>query len=350
MLRKIFIFVLFLILTSCMTVDVKYMKPAEINIPKDIKTIAILPSGGSSHKDIIYRVFTFIFSNEAVKQRFKLLDKENLDKVLLEQKLYNLDEFDDNTAVKLGNLSGAQAIIVAGFKNLNESQKESKIVITRKYQAADGNNVYKNETVPSILKTITFNLDIRMIDITTGTILHSETIPNTITMEKYDDTLPVNFAYEKSWNADSHNNLFRNKDFPPVETLLENASRKYGPSFARKVAPYNVNESIMFESITGDKTNELFFKYLKSDLFDKAKELLLSSLDVIKSLKRDSDKAKHYYNLGAVFEVIGEYQKAKEYYELSIKNDPTNAHLKALKFIEVKIKDRDKLNAQIGNK
>ena len=85
--RQTFLVLIFLafVLSSCVTFfkpNVNYMKPAKLNIPQDIKTIAILASGDRRYRVEINDVLLDVFGNEAVKARYDLIDRQNLDKIL----------------------------------------------------------------------------------------------------------------------------------------------------------------------------------------------------------------------------------------------------------------------------
>ena len=341
-------FVLFLF--SCLTVNksVRYLSPAEISISKDIKNIAILTTG-KKFQNLMYSILMNIFGKEEVIQRFNLIDKENINTILKEQNLYNRDEFDDATAVELGQLSGAQAIIIASIKEPNESTSSSTVVISRRY--VDGykiingtkinNYKYVDENVSSTIKTYTFVIDIRLINISTGNIIHTESKSYKESYEVYKDDKPNNFSRVAKKTG------VIVQSFPSFEEIINKNGESFSKYFAKKIAPYYLNAKISFETISGDKINERFIKFVKSDLYDEALEVMNDSMTVVDSIEKLPIKAKHYYNIASIYELKEDFETSKAYYEKSVKFDPTKLHLNALKSIKERIEKRDKLNKQL---
>ncbi len=349
--NKVFTVLIILVslLLSCLITSVKYKKPAELDIPQRIKTIAVLSTGEYRYRQDIYEVMMSIFSSESVKERYDLIDRENINKILMEQNLYNTDDFDDSTAVKLGNLSGAQAIILCGFKNVEESIMNSKVVIKRKYKQEDKIK-YKNVELSSLVKTYSFNLFIRMIDIENGTVLYNYFNRYELKLEKYYDNKPDEYVSLEEYSVNSYDRVLRNKDFWSYEGILQSTAKKYGEAFAKKIAPYMTEDLIMFELISQDDINKKLFKYIQSSLFEEALQLMIDNLDYIKSIVKPVIRAKHFYNMGAIYEILNDYENAKKYYEMAIKDDSKQKYLDALKSIKDKIKEKEKLKEQLKGK
>lgn len=342
-----------IILFSCLTVnkEVTYLRPAELTISSEIKNVAIL-SSGYSYRQQIYDILFNVFGREEVRKRFELIDRENLNVIMREQNLFNQDDFSDSEAVELGELAGANAIILGSFKNVREDMANGNVVINRKYEKGRRVNQYgievieyryQDESVPSIIKTYYFTVDIRMLDIKRGTLIHNEQKTYKIQYENYIDNKPDNFNYVKKKNAQYV------QTFPSMLELLESSGKSFSKFFAKKVAPFYQTDMMSFERIGNDAINNQFIKFIKSDLYDEALEIMTDSLDAIGSIDKERFRARHYYNLGAVYEMKGELQLSLEYYNKAVKEDATKLHLAALREIKKRIAELEKLKTQIEN-
>ncbi|HOJ63397.1 MAG TPA: CsgG/HfaB family protein [Spirochaetota bacterium] len=346
-------FIIIFLFLSCLTVNkkVKYLKPADINVSADIKTIAVLASG-SKYKEEMYGLLLNVFGREEVKERYELIDRENLDLILKEQNLYNRDEFDDSTAVKLGKLAGAQAIVIGSYKSVIEKKESGVMVVKRKYLEGYEyiNNVkipkyrYVDENVSSTIYSVFFTIDIRMLDIKNGTLIHNESESYKGIYETWIDDKPENTL------SVVKNNGKIVSTFPTINEILIATGKEFADNFAKKVAPYYVQEKMSFEVISGDSINAKFIQFIKAELYDEAMGIMIDSMPAIESITKLEVKSKHYYNLGCVYEIKGDLETAKTYYEKAVKYDPTKLHLAALKSIKDRIVSQEKLKKQIEKK
>lgn len=348
----IFVFTIFLSF-SCLTVTkkVKYLKPSEITVSPNIKTIVVIASG-SKYKEEMYSLLLNVFGREEVKSRYDLIDKESLDIILREQNLYNRDEFDDSTAVKVGKLVGAQAIIIGSYKSIVEKKENGAIIVRRRY--IEGyeyiSNIkvpkykYVEETESSTVYSVFFKIDIRMLDIEKGILIHNESQSYKRVYEIWIDNKPDNFVSVVKGNGELVST------FPTLNEILSATGEEFANNFSKKVAPYYVNENMSFEIINGDQINKMFIKFINSELYDEAMEIMQNSMSVIESIPKLEVKAKHYYNLGCIYEIKGDLLTAKIYYEKSVKYAPSKLHLIALKAIKDRIESEEKLKKQLNIK
>jgi tetratricopeptide (TPR) repeat protein len=338
---------------SCLTVDknVRYMKPAEISIPQNIKTIAVLSSG--RYRDTIYDILFNVFGREDVRTRYNLIDRKNLDLILREQNLYNHDEFDDTTAVRLGELSGAQAIVLGEISNIVDKMDNGVVVLHRRFiegyeTRSNGVKIpiYKeyNESIPSIIRTYLFSIDIRMIDITKGTLIHNEHKSYKFQYENYIDNYPNATVFVENYNARFVST------FPNMEELIIKTGKDFSDYFAKKVAPYTVNERMSFEIINKDAINKDFIRFIDNDLYDEALELMLNDINDIQRIEKKEIRSMHYYNMGCVYEIKFDLEKSLEYYNKAAKDDPSDLHLEALRAIKERIEEKKKLDDQLKEK
>ncbi len=335
---------------SCLTVNkrVNYIKPAAISIPPSIQNFAVITTGRYYQGDL-YNLILNAFSDPVVQQRFKLLDRSNIDRMINEQKLFNSEFFDEGKAVQIGSLAGAQAIIFGEITAVSESFKNGSVVLNRKYvtgkgKDSQGNVVYKydykDESVPSTIKTYSYGVVLKIINASNGTVIHSDLQNFNYAYENFLDNKPDNTVYVKSRNAEFA------RVFPEMKDLIYESAESVIDDFVKNVAPYSAVKVIKFERIAQDNINTRFIKFVESELFDEALELILESVDLIKTLKPQI-QSKHFYNLGNLYEIQGNYTKALEYYQVSTKLDPTDLHNEALKTIRVRIDEEKKLMQQL---
>ena len=109
------------------------------------RTVAMTPFR-KEKADFEPRVSIYILPrlrDQLVKARVTVITREDLDRVLKEHELQSSDLIDRGTAVKLGQISGAQALVAGTVRDLNP-------------------RVYR--------------LEIKLLDLTTATILLTETV------------------------------------------------------------------------------------------------------------------------------------------------------------------------------
>jgi tetratricopeptide (TPR) repeat protein len=200
---------------------------------------------------------------------------------------------------------------------------------------------FAKETVSSTVATYLFSIDIRMLNIEKGTLIHNENKTYKYVYEIYNDNKPDNFLSV----AKSTGQIV--SVFPTMEELLNQAGKDFSGYFAKKIAPYSVTEDMSFEIISGDKINERFIRYIKSDLYDEALELMNDSLGAIKNIEDLAKRSKHYYNIGCIYEIKSDFAKSQEFYSKAVKDDPSELHLDALKAIKDRVKLQQKLDDQL---
>jgi hypothetical protein len=354
-----------LTLASCLTykTNVEYMKPAQLDIPSDIKTIAIITKGRD--RDVLYGMMLDKFANQAVRARFDLIDRENINTILREQNLFNSDEFSDDSAVEIGELSGAQATILGSYRNVKTDLSFGNVVLKRKFidkKYKDENGIdrvtyrYEEKRVDSKVQHISFDIDIRMISNVTGSILHTDRRSVQLWEERYRDVVdpPLNSgggetvgvvksSINNTWNVKNDNVPFTN-----INSLYNSKTPPMLKKFAEMVAPYMVTELMEFEKTNGqDQINKSFIQYVKSGLYDEALELMTDSKDAIKAMEKNKDRAKHWFNLAAVYEMMSDFEKAEKWYKEAVKEDPTKRHLEYLAAIKERQADKNKLDKQL---
>ncbi|HLF19730.1 MAG TPA: CsgG/HfaB family protein, partial [Bacteroidota bacterium] len=106
--KSISVFLLFVLFAQCGTtmIVVPVMRPAEVNLGK-LKKIAVGRVSGEAARDVEDDLIGQLIES----QTFDVLDRSNLDKIIREYRLSMSELMDEKTALQLGNMIGAAALI-----------------------------------------------------------------------------------------------------------------------------------------------------------------------------------------------------------------------------------------------
>jgi len=275
-------------------VRIKALEPAEVDRAAKTKKIAV-----TGFKNDIVGLSSKIESNLArhkIENRlfFTMVSRNDINKIIKEQKLQNSGLVDVSTAVTVGDLIGAEAIISG---NVGRASLNDTYFYERRSRCADKKCkelVYYN--VRCKKRVVGLSADIRMVDVTRGDIIYADNISRTSTYKHCRDD---------------------SRALPSKEIAAQELADSIASTFTYKLTPhyryFNV-ELLEDPDLDYDDNQELLLEssleYIKQNRYDKAEKLLIRLID---STGQQSYVA--FYNLGVVKEAQGEYQKAKEYYE-----------------------------------
>ncbi|RZL31146.1 MAG: hypothetical protein EOP00_35445, partial [Pedobacter sp.] len=164
---------------SCATtIKVKYLQPAEINLGLK-KKIAVLNfnftgslNGFSNTNYNLPEINDGTFSNTLMRdlissKSFKIIERQELSKVMAEQALSNSGFVNSEDAIKLGRLSGAEVIILgSGSYSVDENMATG----SDKKQYTNRVVTYKTA---NLSRTLRLDLSFRIVDIQTGEVITS---------------------------------------------------------------------------------------------------------------------------------------------------------------------------------
>ncbi len=292
-----FSFIVALLLHGCaQVVSVKALVPAEIDRAMSTKKIAI-----TEFKNDYVGLGSKIEANLA-NQRinnqpfFTLVSRNDIDKVLREQKIQNSGLVDEKDAVEVGNLIGAGAIISGDVGRVSANDT---YYYESRSRCADRNCkelIYYN--VGCTKRLVGLSAQIKMIDVAKGDIIYADTMSR---------------ASEFRHCRDDSSAL------PSSEIAAQELANEISNSFTYKLTPhYHYFNVTLLEDADLDYNDaqerllESSLEYIEQNRYDKAEKLLMELVD---STKRQSYVA--FYNLGVVKEAQGEYKKAKEYYKMA---------------------------------
>src|SRR5262245_61933763 len=111
--------------------------------PKPL-TIAVLNTAGP-HRTLANNISALLTANLSADERFSLVDRTQLDKVLGEQALGNSGNINRDTAAKIGQLTGAKVLVSAREMMPTGSSGQSTLVIIANVISTETGKVYSQQ-------------------------------------------------------------------------------------------------------------------------------------------------------------------------------------------------------------
>ena len=272
-------------------VTVKALEPAEINGAANTKNIAVTPF----HHDYVNLAdkIEASISNQRIngKPYFKVINRTDLNKIIAEQKIQNSGLIDESTAVEVGNLLGAQAII-SGSVDVPTLHDDRYYV--ERTKCKDG-KCWKVK-VSCKKRTIGLSAQIRMINVSTSGIIYAD-----------------NVRRQQQWShcADDTRTL------PSKQAGTQQLANSIASNFAYKLTPHYRHISVtlleepdMEYSDHQEKLLENALLYIEQSRYDKAEQLLRRLLE-----STASQSYVPLYNIGVIYEARGNFAEAQHYYK-----------------------------------
>lgn len=206
------VLVMLFVLGCASSMKVNRVKPAEINL-SSYKKIAIGGIEGNGGLEVNSQLTQALFDCG----RYEVLDRENLNSIIKEQKLSISDTFDPETSAELGKLIGSAAIIFGNVtrRDYNQSNSYSKGTCT------DGKGNKYSCTTYYTKGLWNLNVQLKVIDTSTGKILATKAF-----QQKEDKSVSATNAQPSiDWDRDSV--------FDELTGALVN-------DFMKVIAPYTV--------------------------------------------------------------------------------------------------------------
>ena len=287
-------FYIFLMGGCSQKVGVKALVPAQVDRISQTKVIAVTDFThdrvGLSRK-IEAKLSNFQIDN---KKYFTVVSRNDINKVIAEQKLQNSGLVNDKNIVKVGELIGAQAIISG---NVSPVTKQDSYFYESRVRCADRKcKKLVTYDVRCMKRLVGLSAEIRIVDVTMGDIIYADTLSRSASFKHCEDdsrgipsktmmaqNLADNIAYEFTYKLTPHYRRFNVK-------LLEDPDLDYTKS--------------------QEKLLKFSLQYIEKGRYSKAEQLLKELVD--------STNMKSYvpfYNLGVMKEAQGKYKEAKKYYE-----------------------------------
>jgi len=271
-------------------VTVKALQPAEVSRAALTKKVAVT-SFKNDKPNISGKIEADLAKHRLDgKQYFTIVSREDLNKVLAEQKIGTSGLIDPSTATKVGKLIGAQAIISG--KTGNASTADTGFYETR--IKCDKSHCWE-VNVECTKRIAGLNAEIRMIDTQKGDIIYADTINR-----------------KKSWKHCNDDSVA----LPSKTMAAQELAADIANSFAYKLEPHYVYYRVTLlekpdleYTKRQEKLLESSLAFIKQHRYDRATTLLNKLIS--------STNEKSYvpmYNLAVITEAQGKYKEAEELY------------------------------------
>jgi len=291
--RSLLLLISLLLLAGCaQKTKIAMLQPAEIDIKA--KNIAVLPFKNDRKIGLSGKLESAL-SNVRFngKPYFNVVDRRNIDSTIKEQKRQSGGLYNENSEVEIGSLMGASALISGAILNIGKQDQRHR-EDRRKCEKKSCHDY----TVSCTTRNISLSANIRITNVTLGTVPYSDSITRSFhTKHCSDDTVML----------------------PSKEQGAQQIAQSIAQQFIFKLKPNYVNIQVtLLDSADLDYTDheesllKNGLKYLTQKRLDKAEQLLSNLLT--------STQFKSYvaaYNLGVVNEAKGDLAKAAEYYTLA---------------------------------
>lgn len=338
--KRILTLVLFLSLMSgcAVKVNTKVTMPANEAAVLKYRTVAVLPFKDRQGKDYTSKIEAVVVSpKENGKSIFTTVDRENMDKIMKEQR-FQMSLADPDSMVEMGKLLGVEAMWTG---SADSSYSESSY--TEERTKCSGKNSCSSYTVSCIKKSASVELTPKLISTSTGKIVYSNRISEQASAGMCSDT---------------SRQVTKNE-------LESQALEKVLASFRRDIAPYeqDVNLELMkdTEGISDQDSKKLF-----EDGVGFAKDARLErACDAWNKVSEKNPNAiAAVYNRALCLEVKGDYESALKVLEklealvppsgffakllddFSLKSSQSKLVKDAIDRNKKRIDDREKLKAQ----
>lgn len=343
------VFAVAMLMSGCaQKIQIIALNPAEVGEMASMKKIAISKfkndSLGLSGK-IESEIAKHKLDNE---KYFTVLSRQDMDKVIAEQKLQSSELMDNETSSKVGKLIGAQAIINGEIASANAEsrtyQEDKEECLSYYKQGGCAKWRYYRVTCNTTQATASANLNI--VNIETGALI-------------YGDTISKEYSADSCKAGQTNLGLLVLNSGP--QTILSKAqalnklASDIANEFVYKLTPHYVTfEVTLLEKLEMKKTTseqdeqfENSLAYIKANRLDKAEELLRRLMDEF-----DGKSYVVAYNLGVVNEANGKYDDAKKYYSMAdtLTIKPVDELNLAINRIDKLISKREKAEKQISSK
>jgi tetratricopeptide (TPR) repeat protein len=282
-------------ITGCaQKVNIRALEPAEIDRVAYTKKITVTNFAndrvGLSRK-IEANLASFKIDS---KNYFTIVSRNDFEKIINEQKLQNSGLVEQGTAVSVGELIGAQAIISG---NVGSPTAQDSDFYEPRVRCADKKcEKLSYYNVRCRKRVVGLSAEVRVVDVQKGDIIFA-------------DRLNKNAVY-KHCSDDS-------RPLPSREMAAEKLSGAMANEFTYRLTPHyrNISVSLLEEpdldySDKQEKLLEVSLTYIEQGRVDKAEQFLTELID-----STDSQSYVAFYNLGVVKESQGKYEEAKEYYD-----------------------------------
>ncbi len=331
--KKFFIIMtltLLVLLSGCsQKVNVRVLEPAEIDRVAYTKKITV--TDFSNDRVGLSRKIEANLANVAIdnKNYFTMISRNDFEKIIKEQKIQNSGLVEQGTAVKVGELIGAQAIISGNVGS--PSSQDSSFYETRARCADKKCKTLTYYKVRCVNRAVGLWAEVRIVDVQKGDVIFA-------------DRLSKNRVYK---HCSDYSSALPSRDMAAqtlAETMADEFTYRLSPRY-RTFGVVLLEEPDLDYSDKQEELLEVSLKYIEHGRYDKAEQFLTQLID-----STASQSYVAFYNLGVVKEADGKYTEAKEYYEMAdrLMMEPVKAINEAVVRIERLIAKAKKSQAQLA--
>jgi curli biogenesis system outer membrane secretion channel CsgG len=321
---------LILQLSGCATTTrIQYLEPAQVEQAAKYKRVAVntfkndsVGLGGKIETRLSQK-------NVENKPYYTVLNRQDFDKILKEQKLQYSGLTNEKDIVKAGELIGAQAFVTG---EVSSAASQDSRFYTERQECLDKKcNYVRTYRVPCTKRTISMSANIKIIDIQTSSVIYSNS-----------------YSPSNSWFSCADMPV----TLPASDTIWQRQANDIAADFVSKIAPRYVYKRIELLDDPDIDYNDNEKQLLKSGIafveahrMDKADQIFSQLVYQTQSLSYVAA-----YNLGVVKEATGEYDEAKKLYTLadSLQKEPVEAINQAINRINQVIAQHKKATEQIA--
>ncbi|MGC8768728.1 CsgG/HfaB family protein [Calditerrivibrio sp.] len=274
------------------------------------RRLAVLPYSGRFGREFASKVEAMIIAQKdsSGNPYYSLVERAEVARIVDEMKFSTSYLVDQNTAVEIGKLLGARAIMVGSVNSFSvqDNPYQEKRVRCGQYQNNYIKGPYGPITIPVCIRwdpyyvncverTANMSVSSKIISVETGSIIYSS---------DYSDS-------EKS--AACSDSGYAVKSSSELEYVVQNRILN---NIKMDILPYKVDLSIVLkeddDNIKNSKSREKFYsglEFAKSNRLDRACELWKEAYET------DKESVSLTYNLGVCSEAFGDPLLAQEYYK-----------------------------------
>lgn len=220
---------------------------------------------------------------------YQVIERDQIKKVLQEQRLSLSGALDESSAAEVGRLLGLDVIIMG---NVNYSYVDEKGTSLLGLTSSSNSNCLK--------RTVTAKGTMKMVSVETAQIIGTKTAQSEINIQKCDD---------------QRSGIPRPEIM--AETCMKNLAREFTDYFAPgyQYIEYEFEKAKLKEF---KKTGKEALGYVQNGDLDRAFPIVYAMFET------DSYNPKVAYNLGVLYEMVGSYTDAFNYYYIAYELDYTN--------------------------
>ncbi len=236
---------------------------------------------------------------------FGIVERNQMEKIIQEQEMAAAGLVDENFATKLGNMLGAQAIIMGDVSYFSKDSKYQE----ERTKKQDGKNVKYKVNCES--REVKVRVKTQIVSSETGQIWGSKAEEETLKKSKC----------EGDWGS----------GLPNLDEMIDECLKKIVTKTANYLTPH-----YKLETYELDKIEVKNFKDPGEKAAELAENLKIDEAFVIYKTIYDKDayNPEVLYNIGILHEVVGNFSKADEFYKMAQQLKDEGKYKKALERIE----------------